>query len=184
MMEKTCFLEGMAIKILSDSGTSGALINLATIKAARLEERIEPTDRVFKDYNGNQVIPKGMIKTVIRWNSKDIQDTVYVTEAGRNLLSFQSSKRLGIIKVSNINYLRSIFCYSYYIAIKPNAKLIIQREQPVPFCIRPQVEEEINKLLDESLLAKSTQTDWVFPIVVVREKTGEIKLCGDFHKLN
>ena len=55
----------------------------------------------------------------------------------------------------------------------------------VPFPILHKVKDELDKMEKASIIKKVTQpTDWCSPIVQVIKKSGSIRLCIDFKKLN
>ena len=64
------------------------------------------------------------------------------------------------------------------------------KEKPIhmkPFTLahadREFVQLELNKMVEEGILTPSNSS-WAFPIVVVKKKGGEKRLCVDFRKLN
>ena len=50
----------------------------------------------------------------------------------------------------------------------------------VPFAIRSQVERELDRLEGEGILRKVESAEWASPIVIVKKKNGDIRLCADF----
>lgn len=65
--------------------------------------------------------------------------------------------------------------------IDPDVQPIAQRNRRTPFYLRPKVEKEIHKLLDQDIIEKvgNTPTPWVSPIVTPPKKNPEeIRLCG------
>lgn len=50
----------------------------------------------------------------------------------------------------------------------------------IPFALKPQVEQEIQRLIDNQSFEKVTYSDWGTPIVPVVKSDGSIRLCGDY----
>ena len=60
---------------------------------------------------------------------------------------------------------------------------IQQRPQPIPYCERPKLEVEVHRLLDADVIQPSS-SHWASPIVLVRKKVGNVRMCVDFRKVN
>ena len=58
-----------------------------------------------------------------------------------------------------------------------------QRPNRIPYCERPKLEGDVHRLLDADLLQPDRST-WASPIVLVRKKDGNVRMCADFRKLN
>jgi hypothetical protein len=63
------------------------------------------------------------------------------------------------------------------------AAAIKQAARRIPLAQRKEVEDEIDKMLDNNVIIPS-QSSWASPIVVVRKKDNSIRLCIDYRKLN
>jgi hypothetical protein len=50
--------------------------------------------------------------------------------------------------------------------------------------LEPTVKKELNKLLNEKIIFLVRHTHWVSNLVSGRKKSGEIRLCVNFHNLN
>jgi hypothetical protein len=64
-----------------------------------------------------------------------------------------------------------------------NAAAIKQEPRRIPIAQRKEVEDEIDKMLDNNVIVPS-HSPWANPIVVVRKKDNSIRLCIDYRKLN
>jgi hypothetical protein len=64
-----------------------------------------------------------------------------------------------------------------------NAAAIKQKPRRIPLAQRKEVEDEIDKMLDNNAIVPS-HSPWASPIVVVRKKGNSIRLCIDYRKLN
>ena len=50
--------------------------------------------------------------------------------------------------------------------------------------LEPLIQDEVKKLLDAKIIFKVRHSEWVSNLVLVRRKSGEIRLCVDFRNLN
>ena len=50
--------------------------------------------------------------------------------------------------------------------------------------LEPLIQNEVKKLLDARIIFKVRHSEWVSNLVLVRKKSGEIRLCVDFRNLN
>lgn len=46
------------------------------------------------------------------------------------------------------------------------------------------MKEELQKLLNANFIYHISDSKWVFPLVIVPEKSGKWKICVDYHELN
>ena len=64
--------------------------------------------------------------------------------------------------------------------LKENAKPVFQRARPVPYALRPAVEEELKRMESEGVLKPIEVSDWATPIVCVPKTDGSLRICGDY----
>jgi len=50
--------------------------------------------------------------------------------------------------------------------------------------MEPLIQKELRKLLDAQIIFKVRHSTWISNLVPFRKKSGEIRLCVDFHNLN
>ena len=65
------------------------------------------------------------------------------------------------------------------VELEEGAEARFCRCRPVPFALRDQVGEAIQKQVEDGELESVDQSDWAAPIVVVK-KDGGIRICADF----
>ena len=64
--------------------------------------------------------------------------------------------------------------------MKEDSKPIFCKARPVPYALKPKVDEELKRLESEGVITKVDRSDWASPIVVVPKSDGSIRLCCDF----
>ena len=64
--------------------------------------------------------------------------------------------------------------------LKANAKPVFQRARPVPYALRPDVEEELKRMESDGVLKPIEVSDWATPIVCVLKTDGSVRICGDY----
>jgi hypothetical protein len=50
--------------------------------------------------------------------------------------------------------------------------------------VAPQVQKELQKMVEVGIIEPIRYSSWVSNLVIVRKKTGEIRICVDFRNLN
>ncbi|KAK6754871.1 hypothetical protein RB195_013696 [Necator americanus] len=62
--------------------------------------------------------------------------------------------------------------------LRDDAVPVFKKKRPVPFA--PNLDAEIDRLVAEQVIFPVEHSEWATPIVVVKKKSGQICLCGDF----
>jgi hypothetical protein len=68
----------------------------------------------------------------------------------------------------------------HIIPMKPQTQPFQQKLRKMHPKLEPMVKKELNKLLNAKIIFPVRHTQWVYNIVPVRNKSGEIRLCVDF----
>ena len=64
-----------------------------------------------------------------------------------------------------------------------DSKPIVLKARRTPIAIEHEVEKQISEMLNAGIIKRS-ESPWSFPIVVVRKRTGDLRICVDYRKLN
>jgi hypothetical protein len=70
------------------------------------------------------------------------------------------------------------------IPLKEGDKPFRQKLRPINPMLFPIMEKEVKKLLESQIIVPLRYSEWVVNLVLVRKKSGEIRLCVDFRNLN
>lgn len=66
------------------------------------------------------------------------------------------------------------------IHVKQDATPRFFRPRSVPFAMRTKVDEEIDRLLKESIISPVKYAEWAAPDVPIVKPIGTVRLCGDY----
>ena len=64
--------------------------------------------------------------------------------------------------------------------LQEEAGPVFRKSRPVPYASIPKLEKELDRLVDMGVLSPVTHSDFAAPIVIVKKKSGEIRLCADY----
>lgn len=68
---------------------------------------------------------------------------------------------------------------------KPNVRPTFYKARPVPFSMKPVVEQELKKLKENGIIEPISHSDWASCIVVVpKHNSDKVRICGDFKNVN
>ena len=72
----------------------------------------------------------------------------------------------------------------HQLAVRKNVRPIKQAQRQFHPNLIPQIENEINKLIEVGFIREVKYPPWISNIVPVRKKNGQIRVCVDFRDLN
>ena len=66
------------------------------------------------------------------------------------------------------------------IKLKKNAQPVFRKKRSIPFAAIDKIDKELERLTQCGVLSKVNYSDWAAPVVYVKKKSGEIRVCADF----
>ena len=112
---------------------------------------------------------------------------------GRNCLEKLNLDWSTIFKVSHVPALEDILAkyealfvkgyghiklYKASIQVREGAQPLFLKARPVPYALKEKVEQELQRLEDEGIIYKVSQSNWAAPVVLVPKKDGSLRVCG------
>ena len=64
--------------------------------------------------------------------------------------------------------------------VSPSATPKVQRTRPVPYAVKPLVEQELDRLEKAGVIERVDGSEWAAPIVTVLKREGRVRICGDY----
>lgn len=192
-----------------DSGARVSIIDEDTYNRCFPEprEQLKKSPFILRDYGKRAVDILGVITARVRYGHREVDLPVHVSRSGhRCLLGVNWFQALGIsvagvlrvdekVEYQRVEDMTKIFNeFSEVFAeglgkfrgppvtlhLDPDFPPKFLRARNVPFALRPKIEKEIERLLEEKVLEPVTQTEWGTPVVPVIKLNGDIRLCGDY----
>ena len=72
----------------------------------------------------------------------------------------------------------------HHLAVKKGVRLVKQAQRRFWPELIPQIETEVNKLIEAGFIHEVQYPEWIANIVPVKKKDGQIRVCVDFRDLN
>ena len=207
-------VNGRKIKTVADTGCKQNIISSQLYKEQFKRCPLKRTNKKFVTYGQqNPLQCLGYFDADLTTGMKSINEHVYVIEGhAESLLGRQSCFDLDILKQVKVMNIGDVSCtkvnsdklnllveeyddlfhglgnitnFAHKINIDPNVKAVSQPLRRIPLSQMEVVSDEIDKMLDNGVIEKSTKpSPWVSNIVVVPKQSGGIRLCCDYRELN
>ena len=105
-------------------------------------------------------------------NTFDWIKTVVESDGLRQLL--QENEDLFTDELGTITPIRA------KLEVSPSATPKVQRTRPVPYAVKPLVEQELDRLEKAGVIERVDGSEWAAPIVTVLKRDGRVRICGDY----
>lgn len=197
-------VNGVSLDMELDTGAAVSVISEKTFNANFSNVKLESSDVMLKTYTGEKLKPVGMARVNVEYESQCKLLKLYVVhKGGVTLFGREWLKHINLAwpEIKSIvtgnaqNSLKSVLDkhssvfndewgtlkgIKAKLNLKPEANPKFVKARPVPYSMKPKVEAEINKLVNDGILEKCNYSEWATPIVPVPKKDGSVRLCGDF----
>lgn len=198
-------IEDHLIDMELDTGAAVSLISMELHKTKFAHVRLRKTDVVLKTYTGEVLLPEGMLKVWVKLNKQLIRLPLYVVKGNSpSLLGREWLRKIKLkwreIKtitagckpdetLENVlkchvqvfsETLGTLKGFETFLTLKPGQHPKFCQARVVPYALRPKVEAEIDRLLQQEVIFPVQFSDWAAPIVPVIKKSGSVRICRDF----
>ena len=201
-------VDGKPLKMELDTGSAVSIISFDLYQQKFNRLPLHKTGLSLKTYTGENIMPVGVLKVPVDYqNQREVLDLYVVKNKGPVLMgrdwlrtihldwcsikSLQASlatsspkERLDVMlaKYSDVfeNKLGTFTSAKAKLSLKDDSQARFLKARPMPYALKPKVEEELRRLQNEGILTKVEWSEWATPIVPVPKKDGSVRLCGDY----
>lgn len=159
------------------------------------------SDKTLLSYDGKSIKTLGIISLPFSYKNMKKNVDVYIVKGGGPPLlgrDFMAKFNLQICQVNNCEFSvdETSFIQKYPqlfsdklgccigVKVKLNLKSestpIYIKARPVPFALRPKLEDELNRLQSLGIIEPVRHSEYASPVVPVLKHDGSIRLCGDY----
>jgi hypothetical protein len=204
MFRVNIVINGREVAVELDTGAAVSVIGINNIKLISNEKNphLQPASSSLITYTGEKIIPLGKLLVLVEYNGSSIKLPMFVLPGNGPLLMGRDwIKRLRINPLLSI---RSLSCdtqlesilkefsvvfegelgemknVSASIKRKPDSNPIYCKARPVPFALKPKVDDELNRLEKLGVIKKVEHSEWAAPVVPIPKSDGGLRLCGDY----
>ena len=195
-------LNDLPVQMELDTGAAVSVISEATYNSIQRESQaLEPSNSRLRTYTGESIQVLGTTRIKARYDKKELSLSIHVVPgSGPNLLGRDWISQLevdlkSIHMVTSLTPLQTLLdTYSavftdelgclkgvnVQLVVHDQAKPRFHRPRPLPFLLKPKVEEELNQLQEKGIISPVQFSSWAAPVVPVLKRNGKIRLCGDY----
>lgn len=187
-----------------DTGAQANLLPLSMYKRLRLSTPLEPSSTTLRSYGGATLEHMGKVCLDVQIHGQRGRLNFFIMKKGRQaLLGLEACEKFGLVnrvdsienKSDLVQQLTSEFPglfkglgktkTEYRMVLKDDAQPVVIPARRVPHALRGPLKAELDRMVAGGIIAKVQEpTDWVSPLVVVRKKTGKIRVCMDPKHVN
>ena len=164
-------LQHSSIDLKTYTGEAMEIVGETTIRVSYADQEPKMLSLVVVAGCGPSLLGRNWLQQfVLDWRS--VKAVLIDSDPLRRLLQDYSDvfrERLGTITP-----------FKAQLIVTPNAVPIFHRPRQVPYALKSQVEQELNRLEREGVLKRINHSPWGAPIVTVPKKDGTVCICGDY----
>ena len=203
-------LDGKPLQMELDTGATRSLMSQRDFKRLFPGKQLEKSNLLMRTYTYEVFEPLGFIKVKAQYQSQ-VQDVViYVVSQGGSALfgrewlrcfkldwneiaavkkietttkSAEEALKQVLVKYPDV-FKPTLGCVKgaqIKLHMKADSKPVYHKARPVPYALKPRIEEELSRLEKLGIIEKVSSSDWASPTVNVVKADGvSIRVCGDF----
>ncbi|XP_064463094.1 uncharacterized protein K02A2.6-like [Ornithodoros turicata] len=207
----TLNVEDRRMQFLIDTGSSVSVMCHDTYDSMFASQHpLQPATVRLLDFSKRHIPVLGCFPAQVAYKDKATCLVFYVVQDGTSLLGLDALTSLGInidgMQLSCFNTATTstplpaelteeffqLFDgrpglarnYVHRVTVRHNVAPVTSKLRRLPQTVREKVSEELRRLEADDIIERITASEWVSPIVVVKKKNGNIRLCVDLREAN
>ena len=208
-MRRDVLINGQMLTVLADTGSQ---CNILPHHCVTCDLTLQPTTTKVTAFGNFPIRVIGETTCVVCYAGASVSDIFLVVDVPDSLPLFSADlcRKLGILKEiasvecvpaqgqSDVENLLSKFdsaglftglgCvknFEYKIELDESVTPVSEPPRRLPPAIASLVDNKLQSMVHEGVIRKVEEpTDWCSPLVITKRKTGDIRICTDFRKLN
>ena len=184
---------------------TGATVNMLPARYAR---DVVPYNGVLTMWNKTMIKPLGKCRMLLSnpktETSHDVEFIVFKdNDDCQPILGLQTSEQMHLVKIQDNNFhrvaaIQDNSCFNslfddklgefpgvQHLTVDSEVCPKIMASRRIPIAIRPQLKDELERLTAMGVIAPVDEpTPWVSQVVVVKKRSGALRVCIDPHELN
>ena len=187
-----------------DTGAAASVISEANYKRVWRDvpepPQLRPTTTNLQTYTGEKLRVLGTITVDVSYNEQRARLSLLAIEgAGPTLMGRDWLNKLTLdwkqlnrlhtrtlqeVVENHADFFKDELGLAKHVKAKIHVDLDapprFHRPRPVPYALRPKVEEELKRLEKEGVIEPVQFADWAAPIVPIVKQDGTVRICGDY----
>ena len=176
-----------------DTGSAVSIVSEVEYKKWFKHLKLQPTHFHLKTYSGESLPFLGEIRVAVKYQAQEMQLPRVVAQGkkpvlhGRNRLEKLNLDWPTIFKVFHVPAAEDILAkyehlfekgyghirlYKASIEVREGAQPLFLKARPAPYALKEKVEQELQRLEDEGIMFKVSQSNWAAPVVLVQASAG------------
>ncbi|CAC5397392.1 unnamed protein product [Mytilus coruscus] len=197
-------IDNKSVEMEVDTGSALSIIPKKEFDQMIPNRKLDSKDVILRTFSGEKFTPVGVTAVNVNYNDQSEILSLYVVQKGGGILFGRDWLRkirldwskINKVSVENVNertkellaqhtsvFSDNIGCVNGSkgnLIMKDNVKPVFMKARPIPYALRPKVEQELDRLEEEGIIIKVPTSEWATPIVPVVKKSGGVRICGDF----
>ncbi|XP_046959671.1 uncharacterized protein K02A2.6-like [Vanessa cardui] len=193
-------IEGVKVTMEIDSGASRTIISEDTYnKLWSIPPSLNATNIKLVTWTREPLKVLGEVNVHVKLGAKEARcDLIVVSGKGPSLLGRNWFHGLNIEivglcwsedKITNlVNQFPGLFASELgeykgplvSLHVRADATPKFLKARAIPFPLKQQVNEELNKMVDQGILTPVNYSNWATPLRIVKKDDGSLRICGDY----